>query len=242
MLDYFIPRLNNIIKLLFVCRWGMRTCFFVFFVNNAKRGGGFVSRLFVCLSLRLHHNNTNTSLITSSRMSLNESESEPTWLALPPASTEEAEAGGIKRSFSTDEYDEEDDKSKIRRLESELTDAKTELVFLTGVLNSMDATATTTETKTAAAASCAFVDCGCSFPNSWTLVKHIREFHFNNLSCTECDAKFHDPWSKRRHMQKEHAQEQQPTNDDVLTLAIDESHLFQNDEVATTTSTEKEEE
>ena len=166
-----------------------------------------------------------------------ESESEPTWLALPPASAEEAEAGGIKRSFSTDEYDEEDDKSKIRRLESELTDAKTELVFLTGVLNSMDSTgAATTETKTvAAAASCAFVDCGCSFPNSWTLVKHIREFHFDNLSCTECDAKFHDPWSKRRHMQKKHAQEQQ-TND-VLTLAIDESHIFPNDDEVATVAT-----
>ena len=84
------------------------------------------------------------------------------------------------------------------------------------------------------------VDCGCSFPNSWTLVKHIREFHFNNVSCTECDAKFHDPWSKRRHMQKEHAQDQEQVNanpnDDVLTLAIDESH---NDEVATVATAEE---
>jgi len=154
-----------------------------------------------------------------------ESESEPTWLALPPASAEEAEAGGIKRSFSTDEYDEEeDDKSKIRRLESELGDAKTELVFLTGILKSMDrpppAPEQQQESQTgpsssaaASSAPCTFV--GCPFPSVGSMVKHIREFH-----CPECKFKFCSPWSKRSQQSEE---EEDPINtnhqDDVLTLA-----------------------
>ena len=163
-------------------------------------------------------------------------DSEPTWLYLPAAPSEAtaSEASGIKRSYSTDEFDGEDDKTKIRRLEAELSDAKHELGFLTGLLTGLDKERAAEEEEaisegkeaSSTTCGCSFADCGFKFPNSWSLVKHIREFHFTNVACTGCDAKFTDPWSLRRHVKKEHTEGgeecRKDPRDGVLTQAATE--------------------